>query len=139
MNFIKSIFSSTPGPDFGYYTLMILISILLVIASIVFGQIYNRKRKDDIAFKKLFKKVPARLFILGALIAFLTAVRYESIPYFSMRLWLYLSLLATVLYLGKTIHTYVKIYPTKHQMAAKRHLAPQDEKKSAYLPNKKRK
>lgn len=138
MNFIKSIFTAAPGSQFNYYTTMIVIALLLIISSIVISQIYNKKKKDDLAFKKLFKKVAGRLFLFGALIGFFTAVRYESIPYFSMRLWLYLTLLVTVLYVAKTIHTFVKVYPMKKSISVKRHSSPKKEK-NVYLPNKSRK
>jgi len=111
---------------------MIAFIVLLTISSIAFAQIYNKKKREDIAFKKLFKKVSGRLLLFGGLIAFFTAVRYESIPYFSMRIWLYITLLGTIAYIGKTLHTYIKVYPTKKHSKPKK-------VKNVYLPSKKKK
>lgn len=88
--------NSAPGPQMEYYIPLAIISLSLIVGSIVFGQIYKKKKKTDFAFKKQFINVSKIAFTLGLALGLLTLIRSENIPYFAMRLWLYLTLAATL-------------------------------------------
>lgn len=137
-NFFHYLLDSVPGTEFRYYVPLLVLSVLLVIGAIVFSQIYKRRKKFDYAFKRLFKSVSGRLIIIGILILILVAVRYEQIPYFSMRLWLYAVLLFLLYTTYKYIKVYLKDYPKeKANVEKKTHFSKKEENK--YLPNKKKK
>lgn len=138
MNFINSLLKSTPGHSFSYYPYLISLGILLILGNIVFHYIYNARKKTDLAFKRSFKDLSKRSALMGILFLFLTVVRFENIPYFSMRLWIYISLLLLAYLVYKYKVIYFKEYKRKkevihHKMA---HTTKQDKK---YLPSKKRK
>ena len=135
MNYL---FNSVPGTEFRYYIPLLILATLLILGAMVFSQIYKRRKKFDFAFKRLFKNLSNRLIIIGILLLILVAVRYEQIPYFSMRLWLY----AVLLFLLYTFYRYIKIYlkdypKEKLNVKKKTHFAKKEENK--YLPNKKKK
>jgi Ca2+/Na+ antiporter len=142
MEYIKSFFSyfftPNPGTDFSYYIPVLTVAVVLILGSILFSQYYKRKKKTDFAFKRLFKKVSSRMLLFGILFLVLTALRYESIPYFSMRFLLYLTA-GLFLYF---IYSYIKIYTVKYpkekeNAQAKHHTVKKEE--NQYLPNKKKK
>lgn len=135
-NFINYFLRSTPGPQMKYYIPLVILCLALIIGGIVFSQIYKRKKKTNIAFKKHFKSLAKILVILGFILGFLLVVRYENIPYFSMRLWLY-TLFALILFFT---YRYVKIakveYPkTKASQKKKVH----SKTTKTYTASKKRK
>lgn len=107
---LQYFFTTSPGSEMKFYIPLIILSLALIVGSIVFSKIYNKKKKSDFAFKRLFKKLSKRLFILGALVGLLTVLRYENIIYFSMRIWLYLSLGIIIF----TAYKYIKIYKIEY-------------------------
>lgn len=115
METIKSFFGyfldPTPGPDFGYSWHMFILSILLIIGAIVFNTYYKNRKKTDIPFKKLFPGVSTQMLTFGILILILTGIRYENIPYFSMRLWFAATLVVFIYYIYKNIQLWRKEYP----------------------------
>lgn len=120
MEFFSSLFAANPGTQFKYYILMLVLIAVLVIKSIVFAQIYKKKKKHDLAFKHFFKKTAGRLLLFAFLLGLFTASRYEAIPYFSMRLWLYLTILFLIYFLGKTAYIYKEKYlPEKKHAESK--------------------
>ncbi|MCC7469791.1 MAG: hypothetical protein IT284_01485 [Bacteroidetes bacterium] len=137
MEFIKTMLSyffyPVPGVQFKFYLPMLILAAILIIGGMVFGKIYKRMKKEDQSFKRLFPKTANQLVLSGLLILFLTAVRYEKIPYFSMRIWIYLSLI-WVLYLAyKNIKNYKVKYPQEKLFEeSKKHVS----KNHSYLPNK---
>lgn len=137
MNFISSLFKSSPGVSFSYYPHLLTLAALLIIGSIVFHFIYKKKKKTDVAFKKAFQDVSKRSCIMGILFLALVAVRYQNIPYFSMRLWLYIAVAMVIFYVYKYVKIYTKDYKeTKARMHEKQVHTTKQEKQ--YLPHKKR-
>lgn len=141
MELIKStltyILKTNPGPQFGYYIEFAVLIAILIIASITLSQIYQKRKKTDFAYKRLFKKTSSRFLLFGILFTILVAFRYENIPYFSMRIWLYLSILLFLYFLYKTIKTYKKEYPKEKQNAE--NMAGHSKEANKYLPNKNKK
>lgn len=139
--FLKNIFATDPGPNFKFYIPLIILAGILIVGAIAFSMFYEKKKKTDFAFKRLFAKTSRNLYLMDFLFLFLTAVRYENIPYFSMRLWLYLGLIG-LLYM---IYRFAKVYRTSYKLESE-NLAIRAEKTKEskakapkYLPNKKRK
>lgn len=133
-NIINYLFSRNPGQNFSFYTELIVLIALLIVAAMVFSQIYKRRKKYDFAFKRLFRKLSGRLVLLAILFAVLTIFRYESIPYFSMRILLYISLLLLFYFIYKTVRTFRIEYPKEKQNTGLlKQTAPKEKK---YLPNK---
>ncbi len=138
MNILSYFFNTNPGQSFKYYIPMIALGVILILFGVIFSFLYKSKKKTDFAFKRLFKGVGRTSVLMGLLFLTLTAVRYETIPYFSMRIWVYLSLLL-LLYL---IYRYIKIFKTRYPVekenaAIKTHVSETNE--ISYLPNKARK
>ncbi len=138
MSFLGYLFQKAPGAEFRYYIPMVILMAILIAGSIVFSTYYKKKRKTDFAFKRLFKKVSSRMVIFGLLFVFLIVVRYENIPYFSMRIWIYLSLLGlayAAFHYGKL---YLKVYPLERENAARKMKQSSSKSVPQYLPNKKK-
>lgn len=108
--FLKYIFDTTPGSDFGYYLPMIILSALLIVAGIAFMFVYNNRKKYDFAFKRMFKNTSRNLVLFGLLFLFLLGTRYENIPYFGMRFVLYVSLLGLAYMLFSYVKTHTTVY-----------------------------
>lgn len=137
-SFFKYLFDTTPGKEFEYYIPMIMLIALLIVGAIVFSYIYSNRKNHDFAFKRLFKKTSTHLTLLGLFFTALTVFRYENIPYFSMRIWLYLgfTLLAYFIYANfRKFKTDYKREKENVKSILKKHTN-KDEKK--YLPNKKK-
>lgn len=141
MEFLKNLFAANPGTSFSYYLPMLIFIGLLVVASIVFGQIYKSKKKHDLTFKHFFKKTSGRLMVFAIVLAVLVGCRYEAIPYFSMRIWLYGMTLWTIYFIGKTIYTYKESYLPERNHAMAKTTAKQEsskEKLKSYTAKKNR-
>ena len=140
MEILSYFFSLRPGSTFSYYIHLIIIAVL-VIAFALTLQIVIKKHPENRALKKLFGKLPAKMKWASAIILFLLAVRYENIPYFSMRVLLY----ATVLWLGwlfvKHVYLLIKVYPEERAFYFRHHQekAANKDKKKTYTTAKKRK
>lgn len=132
-NIVNYLFSRNPGQNFSFYTELIILIALLFVAAIVFSQIYKRRKKYDFAFKRLFRKLSGRLILLAILFTVLTIFRYENIPYFSMRILLYIGLLLLLYFLYKIVKTYKVDYPKEKQNSPVTRSAATEKK---YLPNK---
>jgi len=109
-NFLVYMFEKAPSQAFNFYQELLIISAILIISGIGFSFFYNKKRKTDPAFKRLFKSVGGKLQIFGLTFLILIGLRYEQIPYFSMRLWLYLTI---AIFLYQTIKTF-KIFKVEY-------------------------
>ncbi len=134
-SFLYYFVDSTPGSQFTYQIPVIIIAAALIIGSIVFSGYYKKKKKSDFAFKRLFKHMPRNMMLMGILFVLLLIVRYENIPYFAMRLWLYLSLILLLYLVYRYVRIYTKVYPVEKLNAQPK--SKKQEKK--YLPNKKKK
>lgn len=142
MEYIKSFFSyfftSNPGTAFSYYIPVLILSAVLILGSLIFSQYYKKKKKTDFAFKRLFKNLSSRMVLFGILFLILVAFRYENIPYFSMRILLYLTALIFLYFVYRYIKIYIVKYPKeKENSQLKQHVDKKEENK--YLPNKKKK
>jgi len=131
-SFFQYLFNPVPGPTFKFLIPMLVLAGILIAAGVTFSEIYRRKKTEDFAFKRLFKKVSARLVMFGVWFIFLVAVRFEDIPYFAMRLWIYLSLLLLLYAFYHYLRIYFKVYPIEKINAQKKGPSLQ----SKYLPNK---
>lgn len=139
-NCLSYTFAITPGQAFGYYTEMMILIAILVIGAYLLKTVYKKRVRDrDFVFKKMFRKLPNRLIYFAIGFLFLLLVRYENIPYFSMRFWLYLLLLGLLVMLGFSLYKYLKVYPNERDnFEARKVVKESDDSKSKYLPNKKR-
>ncbi len=131
-NFLHYLFAPVPGPHFKFLIPTLVLAGILIAAGVTFSEIYRRKKLEDFAFKRLFKKVSGRLVAFGILFIFLVAVRFENIPYFAMRIWIYLGLIILAYAFYHYLRIYIKIYPVEKLNAAKK--GPSI--RSKYLPNK---
>ncbi len=135
MNFLRYLFEQVPGKNFSFYPHFIVLIIILLISGIAFSIIYKKKKKEDPAFKKLFSKISTRLILFALLFIVLLLVRFENIPYFSMRIWLYLTVLIFIFLSYRTIRVYKVNYPKeKHNAEQVKTI----KKENKYLPNKKK-
>lgn len=137
----RNLFVSIPGQEFAYYTSMIILATTLVVGGIIFSIIYNKKKKHDFAFKRLFKKVSRNMVLMGILFGFLSIVRYEAIPFFSMRIWIYLSLLGLIFLAYRYIKLWKADYPREKENVTIRQAtkAKNKETENKYLPHKRKK
>ncbi len=139
MNILNYIFAPTPGTAFNFYIPFAIVIAALIVKAVIFSRMYASKRKSDIAFRRLFKKTSGRLGLFAALFTFLMLVRYEQIPYFSMRLWLFIAVLWFAYFSYKTIRTYLQDYPREQLNYAKKAHEEPKEKVKSYSTKKKRK
>ncbi|MBT3705127.1 hypothetical protein HOG17_05105 [Candidatus Peregrinibacteria bacterium] len=135
---LSYLFGTVPGDAFSYYYEMMALIVLLVLGSIVLKNIYkNKVRNKDFVFKKLYKKTPNRLLYFAIGFIFLLVLRYEEIPYFSMRIWMYLTSIGLLTYLGFQTYKYFKVYPKERDnYEARKTVKSEDNSKNRYLPNK---
>lgn len=138
MNFLKYLFNTNPGTEFKYYLPLGILIAILIVSSVAVSIIYDHKKHHDFAFKRLFKRTSLKLFLFGIFFLFLMGVRYENIPYFSMRIWLFLGLLVLAYLICKLVKTYFVEYQ-KEKLNA-HHTAVNNETREVkkYLPNKKK-
>lgn len=139
MNILHYIFAPVPGTEFRFYIPFAVLILALVIKAVVVSRMYHSKRKTDIAFRRLFRNTSNRLGLFAGLFTFLMLVRFETIPYFSMRLWLFIALIWLGHFIYKTAHTYYKVYPQEKINYAKKAPATPTEKVKTYSTKKKRK
>lgn len=138
-NIVKNLFAADPGPTFKYYMPLLVLAILLILWGVVFNNIYDKKKKTDFAFKRCFKNLSKVMILFGCLFLVLLAARYEGIPYFSMRLWLYASSLVFLYF----VYHYIQAYRVKYTKEAENQKINAKEtlenKRTSYSPSKRRK
>jgi hypothetical protein len=131
------LFAKFPGAEFSYKWHVLTLAVILILGAAAFKTIYRKKvANKDFVFKKIFKKVPGRMIYLGILLIFFILVRIENIPYFSMRIWMILTLLGVVISAVYYLYKYFKVYPKELENFESRIVG---EPKAVYLPNKKKK
>lgn len=137
---LSYMFGAVPGDAFSYYYEMMGLIVVLILGSIAFKNIYKKKVQDkDFVFKKLYRKTPNRLLYFAIGFIFLLLVRYESIPYFSMRIWMYLTVVGLLIYLGYQIYKYFKTYPKERDIyESRKTIKVEEDSRGKYLPNKNR-
>jgi L-asparagine transporter-like permease len=114
-SFFFYLFYPLPGSQFKFYIPLLILALLLIVGGVIFSALYKNRKKTDFAFKRLFVKTSKRLVILGILFLLLVVVRYENIPYFSMRIWIYLSLFLLLFFAYKTAKTFKVEYPKEKE------------------------
>ncbi len=135
MNYL---FNLNPGSECKYYIPLIILAALLIGGSLAFSFLYKQKKKTDFAFKRLFKKVASRFTLFGVILVVLLAVRYENIPYFSMRVLLFALLLLIAYFIFHYVRIYLTVYPKEKQnVEFRREQSKKTKKTNPYLPNKK--
>ncbi|MBD3361125.1 hypothetical protein GF366_04990 [Candidatus Peregrinibacteria bacterium] len=139
MNFLKYFFTPAPGATIKFYLPISILAAILILGSIAFSILYKKRKKEDFAFKRLFKKTSGRARAFGILFIVLIAVRYENIPYFSMRIWMYLLLLILAYFVYKYIKIYKVDYPREKENVKFKQQKKSGKKENRYLPDKKKK
>lgn len=130
------LFTRFPGAEFSYKWEVLIAAVILILGAAGFKAVYRRKIADkDFVFKKMFRKVSGRMIYLGILLIFFVLVRTENIPYFSMRIWLFLTILGVVASAVYYLYKYLKVYPKELENFESRTA---NEPKAVYLPNKRR-
>lgn len=140
MEILKYLFALSPGSAFNYYIPVLVYCGVIIIGAYLLHFYIQKKKNENRTLKSMFGSLPKKLKLLGFLTLFTLATRYENIPYFSMRMWLYLSL-AVFLYLAaKNFYLLVKKYPGEkafyQQQKARLH---DDKDKKVYTMKKKKK
>ena len=110
-NLLAYIFNSDPGQAFSYYIPMLVLVVLLIAGSIYTSRLYEKKKRSDFAYKRLFKNLSKTMATFGVLFLILLGLRYESIPYFSMRLWLYITFGVFLYVAYRYVEKFRKQYP----------------------------
>lgn len=134
-NLINYFLTTTPGPEMKFFIPLFALSGILILSSIIFSFIYKKRKKSDLAFKASFRSLSKNLMLLGIGFLILTLFRFENIPYFSMRIWLY-ALCLTFLY---TAYYYIKEYKVSYskQIKEKNKKVKTEEKKYTTAKRKK--
>lgn len=140
MEILKYFFALNPGSTFSYYIPVLVYCGLLIVGGYAVDFYIKKTKNENRTFKSMFGSLPKKLRWLGFITLFLLATRYENIPYFSMRIWLYLSL-AVFLYLaGKYVYLFVKKYPSEKAFyQAHKARMHEDQDKKVYTMKKKKK
>lgn len=134
-NFLHYFFRAVPESSFSYYVPLAIFIVLLLTGAILFSFIYRTRKKTDFAFKRLFKNLVKRLILFAALLMVYILIRYENIPYFSMRIWLYLIMALLLFFAYRYIKIYKVDYPKEKENFNLSH--PTKKAENRYLPNKK--
>jgi hypothetical protein len=130
------LFTRFPGAEFNYKWEVLIAAAILILGAAGFKAIHRKKiANKDFVFKKMFKKVPGRMTYLGILLIFFVLVRTENIPYFSMRIWLILTVLGIIAAAIYYLYKFLKVYPKELENFESRIT---NEPKAVYLPNKKK-
>ena len=125
-------FSPNPGREFQYYILLgILIAIFIALTVLIY--LYAKKHKDDKAFKKLFRNYPTKFIILAVLLGLYMLLRYNGVPFFSMRFLLYILIGSCIFVVAMAVKTYLKKYPEEKKRRDDRMAL------NKYIPKKKKK
>lgn len=135
-NFFMYFIKSTPGTEFKYYIPLALFAALLLILAVISSVVYRNRKKTDFAYKRLFKNLSRRLILIAILVIVYLLVRYENIPYFSMRLWIYMIGALFLYFAYRYIKTYKIDYPKEKTNFTLSH--PEKKNENRYLPNKRR-
>lgn len=140
METLKYFFALSPGSNFSYYTEFLIFCAVVIVGAYALEFYIKRKRDENRTLKVMFGSLPGKLKWVGFVGLFLIANRYESIPYFSMRIWLYLDVLAFVWIASKSIYLLITKYPSQKSFYEKKqHHTEENKSKKVYTMKKKRK
>jgi len=129
LNLLQYLFQPLPLGQFKFYYILVIIAVAALVASIAL-KLFLRKQKEDKIFKKLFRNLPGKLFTIAILEGLYVLVRFEEMPYVSIR---FLNLVILIYAAYIVFHygqIYYKIYP-----AEKKHHQEQI-RLNRYLPRK---
>jgi len=128
-NLILYFFSPLPEGPFRFMYFFIVLGAISLIGGIVL-KVYLKKQKNDKIFKKLFRDLPGKLILIGILEGLYVLVRWQRLPYLSLRFLNYLVLAYVIYVVFHYVQLYIKVYPEdkKHREA--------QIKKNQYLPRK---
>lgn len=126
----KYLFEVYPG-EFSFMPFFIGLFVLLFLASLSVDR-WMKRHPHHTSLKHLLPGFPEKLRILGVVGLIFLWVRYENLPYFSMRFFFLVFLLYIVWVIGHAIYLYKKRLP---QVVAQHHAIKTADK---YLPKKKR-
>lgn len=124
-------FDPSPGADFQFTKLTLVLIILLFLLSIAI-RIYRRKYAKDAVLKKMLKRYPGRFFTFGIILLFLLLSREAGIPYLSMRFWWFVLFIYIIYWAVKVSLNCKKEY--RHRLWQ----AQSSDALSKYLPKKKK-
>lgn len=98
--------TSNPGGDFllGYLLFLFFIGLLFLEST------YAKKASHDKYFKKSMRNRFWKFYFLGGIGIALVLARFAAVPSFSMRLWLYLTFIGSVVILAMTHFNIQKEY-----------------------------
>jgi len=122
-------FTPIPGSHFNYYIPLLIFAILLFLAGTVGKKLISKNK----ALRKTIGGKIGTLTWMGLSLALTLGLRHERIPYFSMRILMFIVLVITLIIIGKILYAYIKVYPKIKERID----TPKAEKKT-YLPHKKR-
>lgn len=140
MNYIKTflnyIFDPTPGSAFGFTIPMIILAVILILGAIAYNYYFQKRKKEDIALKRNFRNLSRNMLLFGIFFLILTGIRYENIPYFAMRFWMYLLVLGFLYSIYHYIQKYRTTYKKEQESISEK---PVKVKEKRYIATKKRK
>lgn len=113
------LFHPNPGKAFQYYYFVGTLVVLLAALGI-FIHVYIKKSREDKSFRKLFRRYPSKLWTLAISLGLYLLIRYNQVPFFSMRFLFYVLLALTIYLLYLMINTYLKSYPAEKKRREER-------------------
>jgi len=114
-NIIIYLFNPTPGRSFAYYYFISTLIVVLFLLGL-FLKLYIKKNKEDKTFKKLFKQEPKKLWYLTIILLVYLFVRYYYVPFFSMRMLLFITIGVIIYKAYQLINIYLKLYPAEKKL-----------------------
>lgn len=114
LDILSYFFYPIPGSKFDYYVPVLVIAAILSIFGIAFK--YAMKHSENKTLRRLYRNLPYQILWIVILLLLNMFARYERFPLLGARFMLYITALAALYVLGKSIYTYVKIYPRERTM-----------------------
>lgn len=131
MNLLAYLFSFYPGHEFRWFYQLLILFMVCLAGGIAIDVLMKKNASSIVA--KTFAKLPGHLEILSIIGTILILMRIGGIGFFSMRLFLFILLLALALVILNAIRNYFIILP---KMAVADTVKKEQDK---YLPKRKKK
>lgn len=106
----KYLFEIYPGSEFRYMIPLIVFFLILVVGSIYLEQ-WIKKNPDRKHIQSLLPGIVGRLRLLGLMGFIFLWVRYENLPYLSMRIFLMAYLIYILWVISQAVYKMKKILP----------------------------
>lgn len=140
MEILSYLFSLSPGFGFNYYTPLFIYCGIVFVGSYGLDFYIKKHKNENRVLKSMFGSLPSKLRWLSIVTAFLVLTRYQNIPYFSMRAWLFISLLVAVYLTVKYLRLLIQKYPAEKAFYMKKRThSEENSTKKVYSMKKKRK